>query len=233
MRKLVVFSGAGMSAESGINTFRDSDGLWEKHRVEDVASPEAWERNPELVQRFYNERRKKILNAQPNLAHCLIAELEDDFDVQVITQNIDDLHERAGSSEVLHLHGNIRLAKSSGPNAQYTTEFFPIEGDSLNLQQDLCPQGYPLRPHVVWFGEAVPAYEEALDLIQDADIFIVIGTSLVVYPVAGLVHEIPANCQAYYLDPKAAQVQLHAQFQRISKTATEGMQQLFDQLHKI
>ena len=163
----------------------------------------------------------------------IIAELEDDFDVQVITQNIDDLHERAGSSEVLHLHGNIRLAKSSGPHAQYTTEFFPIEGDSLNLQQDLCPQGYPLRPHVVWFGEAVPAYEEALDLIQDADIFIVIGTSLVVYPVAGLVHEIPANCQAYYIDPKAAQVQLPAQFQRISKTATEGMQQLFDQLHKI
>ena len=233
MRKLVVFSGAGMSAESGINTFRDSDGLWEKHRVEDVASPEAWERNPELVQRFYNERRKKNLNAQPNLAHCLIAELEDDFDVLVITQNIDDLHERAGSSEVLHLHGNIRLAKSSGPNAQYTTEFFPIEGDSLNLQQDLCPQGYPLRPHVVWFGEAVPAYEEALDLIQDADIFIVIGTSLVVYPVAGLVHEIPANCQAYYIDPKAMQAQLPAQFQRISKTATEGMQQLFDQLHQV
>lgn len=233
MRKLVVFSGAGMSAESGINTFRDSDGLWEKHRVEDVASPEAWARNPELVQRFYNERQKNILNAQPNLAHCLIAELEDDFDVQVITQNIDDLHERAGSSEVLHLHGNIRLAESSGPHAQYTTEFFPIEGDSLNLQQDLCPQGYPLRPHVVWFGEAVPAYEEALDLVQDADIFIVIGTGLMVYPVAGLVHEIPANCQAYYIDPKAAQAQLPAQFQRISKTATEGMQQLFDQLHKI
>ena len=167
------------------------------------------------------------------MAHRLIAELEDDFDVQVITQNIDDLHERAGSSEVLHLHGNIRLAKSSGPHAQYTTEFFPIEGDSLNLQQDLCPQGYPLRPHVVWFGEAVPAYEEALDLIQDADIFIVIGTSLVVYPVAGLVHEIPANCQAYYIDPKAMQVQLPAQFQRISKTATEGMQQLFDQLHQV
>ncbi|WOE30017.1 SIR2 family NAD-dependent protein deacylase [Acinetobacter towneri] len=233
MRKLMVFSGAGMSAESGINTFRDGDGLWEKHRVEDVASPEAWARNPELVQRFYNERRKNILNAQPNLAHRLIAELEDDFDVQVITQNIDDLHERAGSSEVLHLHGNIRLAKSSGPHAQYTTEFFPIEGDSLNLQQDLCPQGYPLRPHVVWFGEAVPAYEEALDLIQDADIFIVIGTSLVVYPVAGLVHEIPANCQAYYIDPKAMQAQLPAQFQRISKTATEGMQQLFDQLHQV
>lgn len=131
MRKLVVFSGAGMSAESGINTFRDSDGLWEKHRVEDVASPEAWAKNPALVQRFYNERRKNILDAQPNLAHQLIAELEDDFDVQVITQNIDDLHERAGSSEVLHLHGNIRLAKSSGPSAQYTTEFFPIQGLSL------------------------------------------------------------------------------------------------------
>ncbi|WP_419225279.1 SIR2 family NAD-dependent protein deacylase [Acinetobacter sp. A2] len=232
MRKLVVFSGAGMSAESGINTFRDSDGLWEKHRVEDVASPEAWAKNPALVQRFYNERRKNILDAQPNLAHQLIAELEDDFDVQVITQNIDDLHERAGSSEVLHLHGNIRLAKSSGPSAQYTTEFLPIQGDSLDLERDICPQGYPLRPHVVWFGEAVPAYGDAIDLVQDADIFIVIGTSLVVYPVAGLVHEIPKNCQAYYIDPKAMQAKLPVQFQRIALTATEGMQQLFKQLQQ-
>ena len=145
MPKLIVFSGAGMSAESGINTFRDSDGLWEQHRVEDVATPEAWAKNPALVQRFYNERRKNILNAQPNAAHQLIAELEQYFDVAVITQNIDDLHERAGSQQVLHLHGNIRLAKTSGPDAQTTTRFYPIEGAELDLERDVCDVGYPLR----------------------------------------------------------------------------------------
>ncbi|WP_130802554.1 SIR2 family NAD-dependent protein deacylase [Acinetobacter ihumii] len=229
MKKLVVFSGAGMSAESGIRTFRDSDGLWENYRIEDVATPEAWQRNPELVQRFYNERRKNILTAEPNLAHQYIARLEPFFDVQVITQNIDDLHERAGSSHVLHLHGNIRLAKSSGPNAQFTQEFYPIEGWELDLKHDQCPQGYPLRPHVVWFGEAVPAYEDAIDLIQDADIFIVIGSSLAVYPVAGLIHEIPAHCQAFYIDPKADYSRVPTQYQLIKKTASEGMAQLFQQ----
>lgn len=178
MPKLIVFSGAGMSAESGINTFRDSNGLWEQHRVEDVATPEAWAKNPALVQRFYNERRKNILNAQPNAAHQLIAELEQYFDVAVITQNIDDLQERAGSQQVLHLHGNIRLAKTSGPDAQTTTHFYPIEGAELDLERDVCDAGYPLRPHVVWFGEAVPAYVQAIEWVQDADIFIVIGSSL-------------------------------------------------------
>ncbi|ATO20340.1 NAD-dependent protein deacylase [Acinetobacter sp. LoGeW2-3] len=230
MKKLVVFSGAGMSAESGINTFRDSDGLWEQHRVEDVATPEAWRRDPALVQRFYNERRKKILAAQPNAAHQLIAELEDAYDVHVITQNIDDLHERAGSSKVIHLHGNIRLAKTSGPKAQYSTEFYPIEGAELDLNKHFCKDGYPLRPHVVWFGEAVPAYEEAQDCVQDADIFIVIGTSLQVYPVAGLIHEIPPNCTAYYIDPKANQQHLPPQFEKIVMTATQGMQYLKDKL---
>lgn len=226
MKKLVVFSGAGMSAESGINTFRDSDGLWEQYRIEEVATPEAWAKNPELVQRFYNARRKNILEAQPNAAHQLIAELEDDFDVHVITQNIDDLHERAGSSKVIHLHGNIRLAKTSGPNCQYTTEFYPIEGSELDLTKHFCKEGYPLRPHVVWFGEAVPAYEEARDCVQDAEIFVVIGTSLQVYPVAGLIHEIPAHCTAYYIDPKAVQQHLPVQFHKISQTATEGMKTL-------
>ena len=158
-----------MSAESGIQTFRGSDGLWEQHRIEDVATPEAWARNPEMVQRFYNQRRQNILNASPNLAHQLIAQLENRYDVQIITQNIDDLHERAGSSSVLHLHGNIRLAKSSGPNAQYTAEFYPIQGAALDLEKDKCPAGYPLRPHVVWFGEAVPAYEEARALARQAE----------------------------------------------------------------
>ncbi|HCW4878381.1 TPA: NAD-dependent deacylase, partial [Acinetobacter baumannii] len=191
MTKLVVFSGAGMSAESGIRTFRDSNGLWENYDIQQVATPEAWERNPALVQRFYNERRKNILEAQPNEAHQYIAKLQDHYDVQVITQNIDDLHERAGNQNVLHLHGNIRLAKSSGPDAQYTTQFYEVNGWKLDLEQDFCPDGYPLRPHVVWFGEAVPAYEEAIRLVQSADIFIVIGSTLSVYPVAALVHEIP------------------------------------------
>ncbi|WDE17277.1 NAD-dependent deacylase [Acinetobacter schindleri] len=226
MKKLVVFSGAGMSAESGINTFRDSDGLWEQHRVEDVATPEAWRRDPELVQRFYNERRKKILAAQPNAAHQLIAELEVAYDIHVITQNIDDLHERAGSSKVIHLHGNIRLAKTSGPKAQYTAEFYPIDGAELDLNKHLCKDGYPLRPHVVWFGEAVPAYAEAQDCVRDTDIFIVIGTSLQVYPVAGLIHEISSNCSAYYIDPKANQQHSPPQFEKIAMTATQGMQNI-------
>ena len=195
MKKLVVFSGAGMSAESGINTFRDSDGLWEQYRIEDVATPQAWARDPQLVQRFYNARRKNILEAEPNTAHLQIAQLQQDYDVHVITQNIDDLHERAGSSKVIHLHGNIRLAKTSGPDAQSTTQFYPVEETELDLNKHFCTAGYPLRPHVVWFGEAVPAYAEAQSCVQDADIFVVIGTSLQVYPVAGLIHDIP-TCQA-------------------------------------
>lgn len=232
MKKLVVFSGAGMSAESGINTFRDSDGLWEQYRIEDVATPQAWARDPQLVQRFYNARRKNILEAEPNTAHLQIAQLQQDYDVHVITQNIDDLHERAGSSKVIHLHGNIRLAKTSGPDAQSTTEFYPVEETDLDLNKHFCTAGYPLRPHVVWFGEAVPAYAEAQNCVQDADIFVVIGTSLQVYPVAGLIHDIPASCQAYYIDPRADQQQLPVQFHKITQTATHGMQQLIQLLEK-
>ncbi|NLZ87241.1 MAG: NAD-dependent deacylase [Gammaproteobacteria bacterium] len=232
MKKLVVFSGAGMSAESGINTFRDSDGLWEQYRIEDVATPQAWARDPQLVQCFYNARRKNILEAEPNTAHLQIAQLQQDYDVHVITQNIDDLHERAGSSKVIHLHGNIRLAKTSGPDAQSTTEFYPVEETDLDLNKHFCTAGYPLRPHVVWFGEAVPAYAEAQSCVQDADIFVVIGTSLQVYPVAGLIHDIPVSCQAYYIDPKADQQQLPVQFHKITQTATHGMQQLIQLLEK-
>jgi NAD-dependent deacetylase len=230
MQKLVVFSGAGMSAESGIQTFRDHDGLWENYKIEEVATPEAWARNPELVQDFYNQRRKHILQAQPNHAHQLIAQLQQHYHVNVITQNIDDLHERAGNDNVLHLHGNIRYAKSTGPNAEYAKELYPIEGWQLNLTTDLCPAGYPLRPHVVWFGEAVPAYAEAQAIVQKADIFIVIGSSLEVYPVAGLVHDIPPACTAYYIDPKAHRQSMPQQYQLIAKTATEGMQQVFNLL---
>lgn len=230
MTKLVVFSGAGMSAESGIRTFRDSNGLWENYDIQQVATPEAWERNPALVQRFYNERRKNILEAQPNEAHQYIAKLQDYYDVQVITQNIDDLHERAGNQNVLHLHGNIRLAKSSGPDAQYTTQFYEVNGWKLDLEQDFCPNGYPLRPHVVWFGEAVPAYEEAIRLVQSADIFIVIGSTLSVYPVAALVHEIPHYTKAYYIDPQADHSRVPPQYKLLNMTATEGMHELFNQL---
>ncbi|MCO8092097.1 SIR2 family NAD-dependent protein deacylase [Acinetobacter pseudolwoffii] len=232
MKKLVVFSGAGMSAESGINTFRDSDGLWEQYRIEDVATPQAWARDPQLVQCFYNARRKNILEAEPNTAHLQIAQLQQDYDVHVITQNIDDLHERAGSSKVIHLHGNIRLAKTSGPDAQSTTEFYPVEETDLDLNKHFCTAGYPLRPHVVWFGEAVPAYAEAQNCVQDADIFVVIGTSLQVYPVAGLIHDIPVSCQAYYIDPRADQQQLPVQFHKITQTATDGVQQLIQLLEK-
>ncbi|EHU2105959.1 SIR2 family NAD-dependent protein deacylase [Acinetobacter baumannii] len=230
MTKLVVFSGAGMSAESGISTFRDSNGLWENYDIQQVATPEAWERNPALVQRFYNERRKNILEAQPNEAHQYIAKLQDYYDVQVITQNIDDLHECAGSQNVLHLHGNIRLAKSSGPDAQYTTQFYEVNGWKLDLEQDFCRDGYPLRPHVVWFGEAVPAYEEAIRLVQSADIFIVIGSTLSVYPVAALVHEIPHYTKAYYIDPQADHSRVPPQYKLLNMTATEGMHELFNQL---
>lgn len=226
----MVFSGAGMSAESGISTFRDSNGLWENYDIQQVATPEAWERNPALVQRFYNERRKNILEARPNEAHQYIAKLQDHYDVQVITQNIDDLHERAGSQNVLHLHGNIRLAKSSGPDAQYTTQFYEVNGWKLDLEQDFCPDGYPLRPHVVWFGEAVPAYEEAIRLVQSADIFIVIGSTLSVYPVAALVHEIPHYTKAYYIDPQADHSRVPPQYKLLNMTATEGMHELFNQL---
>lgn len=235
MKNIVIFSGAGMSAESGIHTFRDSNGLWENYDIQEVATPEAWVKNPQLVQRFYNERRKNILNAVPNVAHRLIAQLEDNNDlaVSVITQNIDDLHERAGSSQVLHLHGNIRLAKTSGPNAQFSDEFYEIDGTKLDLEQDLCPQGYPLRPHVVWFGEAVPAYEEAAEIIQTADIFIVIGSTLSVYPVAGLIHETPTHCDAYYIDPQADHSRVPSQYTCLKMTATEGMKYLNKNLQRI
>lgn len=230
MTKLVVFSGAGMSAESGISTFRDSNGLWENYDIQQVATPEAWQRDPALVQRFYNERRKNILEAKPNEAHQYIAKLQDYFDVQVITQNIDDLHERAGSSNVLHLHGNIRLAKSSGPNAQFTTQFYDINGWKLDLEQDFSPDGYPLRPHVVWFGEAVPAYDEAIQLVQSADIFIVIGSTLSVYPVAALVHEISDQCKAYYIDLNADHLRVPHRYELLKMSATQGMHKLFENL---
>lgn len=220
MKKLVVFSGAGMSAESGIQTFRAADGLWEQYKVEEVATPEAWRANPELVTRFYNERRKQILEVEPNTAHYMIAAMEEWADVTVITQNIDDLHERAGSSKVLHLHGNIRYAKSSGPNQEKA--YFPIEGWELRAS-DLCPEGYRLRPHVVWFGEAVPAYDSAALVLESADILLVIGTSLQVYPAAGLIHVARSASLKILIDPNAADLHVPSDFVKIGGSATEGM----------
>jgi NAD-dependent deacetylase len=227
MQKIVVFSGAGMSAESGIQTFRDNGGLWEQYRVEDVATPEAWELDPELVTRFYNQRRKQIIETNPNEAHVAIQRLESMYNVTVITQNIDDLHERAGSKKVLHLHGNIRFSKSSGPNQENT--YYPILGWELSAE-DRCPDGYRLRPHVVWFGEEVPLLEAAAAIISTADLLIIIGTSLRVYPAAGLIREVSKHSTVYLIDPKADTMCLPNGIHAITDTAVGGMSVLYKQL---
>jgi NAD-dependent deacetylase len=227
MKKVIIFSGSGMSAESGISTFRDSGGLWEQYRIEDVATPEAWKRDPAMVQEFYNLRRKQIIECQPNQAHMLIAQLEEKYDVTVITQNIDDLHERAGSSDVLHLHGNIRLSKSSGPTAE--NAYYPIDGWELKTS-DLCPEGYALRPHVVWFGEEVPMYEVAMHSIAEADIFVVVGTSLQVYPAAGLIHYAINAESRYLIDPNAEELKVPSSFRVIARNAVEGITALLEEL---
>lgn len=227
--KIVFFSGAGMSAESGINTFRDSGGLWEQYNIYEVATPEAWAKDPDLVTDFYNMRRKAIMETLPNEAHNAIAELENLADVHVVTQNIDDLHERAGSSKVLHLHGNIRYSKSSGPNQERA--YYSIGGWELT-KNDLCPDGYRLRPHVVWFGEAVPAYDDAAQIIENADIFIVIGTSLQVYPAAGLVNYARNTQLNFLIDPNAHEISGSGQFTVVNKKATEGIHDVIKAIKK-
>lgn len=223
LKKLVVLSGAGISAESGIDTFRSINGLWANHRIEDVASPEAWKRNPSLVQEFYNARRKQILEVNPNQAHLFLAELENHFDVQIVTQNIDDLHERAGSTNVLHLHGNIRFSKSSGPKQE--KKYYRIEGWELK-STDLCDDAYPLRPHVVWFGEAVPEFERAAEICKNADILLVIGTSLQVYPAASLAFLSNKSCLKMIVDPHTLDIQDTDAFLHIKHTAVESIQKL-------
>ena len=222
-QKIVVLSGAGISAESGISTFRDSNGLWENYRIEEVATPEAWNANPELVQRFYNERRKQVIESLPNPAHRFFHELESSYEVVVITQNIDDLHERGGSKNVIHLHGNIRYSKSSGPNRE--AKYYPIEGWELSLN-DLCDDGYSLRPHVVWFGEAVPEMDRAVETLADADYLIVIGTSLNVYPAAGLIHYVSNSCKKIIVDPKAKELNVDSIFTVLAKSAVESVPDL-------
>lgn len=201
MKKIVVLSGAGVSTESGIRTFRDTGGLWEEYSIEEVATPQAWHRNMELVQRFYNERRKQMHEVQPNPAHIAIAELEQHFDVHVITQNVDNLHERAGSSKVVHLHGELSKSRSSvDPELIYD-----IDGWEIKMGE-LCEKGSQLRPHIVWFGEMVPELENAAHITQTADILIVVGTSLNVYPAAGLIHYAPYDALKFLIDPNELEV---------------------------
>jgi NAD-dependent deacetylase len=221
--KIVILTGAGISAESGLGTFRDSGGLWERFKIEDVATPEAWLKNPELVLNFYNERRKLNLLAQPNLAHFSLVELEKYFDVNIITQNIDDLHERAGSTNVLHLHGEILKAKTS----ELSTDYIYIEGD-INIG-DLGADGKQLRPHVVWFGEAVPMLDKAIEVVQQADVFIVIGTSLNVYPAANLIHYAKPNIPTYIIDPNEIK-SLPKNFTFFKTNATDGVPELVEKL---
>ena len=225
MEKVVVFTGAGISAESGIKTFRDSDGLWEEYDIMDVATPKAWNKSPELVLEFYNKRKAQIKAAIPNLAHNLVTTLEDNFEVYVITQNIDDLHERAGSSNVLHLHGIITKSQSSkDKNLIYDVGF-----DDINIG-DKCELGSQLRPHIVWFGEDVPNMDEAYELVADADIFVIIGTSLNVHPAADLINHTPSNSKKYLIDPNEIRVADTDNLIIIKEKATTGMHQLIKKL---
>lgn len=225
MKKLVILTGAGMSAESGIRTFRDSDGLWEEYRIEDVCTPEAWERDPKLVNDFYNARRKQLYEAQPNAGHYGLADLERDYDTHIITQNIDDLHERAGSTRVLHLHGELKKVRSSAnPDLVY-----PLDGWELKFGSK-APDGSLLRPHVVWFGEAVPNIEPAIDLVRQADIFVIIGTSLAVYPAANLLYYVPAGCRVLLIDPKVPQSVCDSNIEFIETGASEGVRILKEKL---
>ena len=215
-KKMVVLSGAGISAESGVKTFRDSNGLWENHRIEDVASFEGFQKNPQMVLDFYNARRKQLREVEPNNAHLILAEFEAFFDVEIITQNVDDLHERAGSTKITHLHGELLKVRPIDSE----TEILQWEED-LNVG-DCNAKGIQLRPHIVWFGEMVPEMEKAIKLTAEADIFLIIGTSMQVYPAAGLIDYVPANCEIFVIDPNLENS--YAKYENFFKTsATEGV----------
>lgn len=226
-KKLVVLTGAGISAESGIKTFRDSDGLWEGHNVMDVATPEGWRKNPALVLDFYNQRRKQLKEVTPNAAHLILAQLQNDFDVHIITQNVDDLHERAGSQKVLHLHGELLKVRST-VDYNYIVDW----KDDLSFE-DVDPNNHQLRPHIVWFGEEVPALEQAIEITEIADYFAVIGTSLQVYPAAGLIDFTKSNTPIFYLDPKPIKIpNLRNELHVIADNASTGMIQLQNMLQE-
>lgn len=226
MKKIVVLTGAGISAESGIKTFRDSGGLWEQYPVEEVASIDGWHRNPDLVQRFYNERRRQLEKAEPNAGHKGLVEMEKDYDVHIITQNVDDLHERAGSTKILHLHGLLTQARSSkNPAGIIDIGYRDI------LIEERASDGSPLRPNIVWFGEAVPAMEEAADIASYADIFAVIGSSLNVYPAAGLIHYVAMTTPVFIIDPKPVAVYTHHKVDYIAEGAGRGVAILAERLN--
>jgi NAD-dependent deacetylase len=225
MKKLVVLTGSGISAESGIRTFREMGGLWEEYDVHEVASPQAWANDMDLVLRFYNERRKKLLEAKPNAGHMGLAELEQYFDLEIITQNIDDLHERAGSSKVLHLHGELKKVRST----QDPSLVYELDGWELK-KGDTCEKGSQLRPHIVWFGESVPLIEDAVEITQTADAYAVIGTSLLVYPAAGLVDYVPAGVPIYLIDPNEIPVPRHREVDFIKEKASSGLPVLKEKL---
>ncbi len=219
-KKLVISTGAGMSAESGIKTFRDAGGLWENHNVMDVASHDGYLRNPALIHEFYNARRRELLKAEPNTGHLGLVELERDYDVYVITQNVDDLHERAGSKNVLHLHGELMKVRAVDDESKVYT----LKPDALATTPDTVIDGHRVRPHIVFFQEAVPNIEPAIELVQEADVFVVIGTSLAVYPAAGLLHYVRPGVPVYYIDPNPAQVP--AGVTVIPLPATQGVARL-------
>lgn len=223
MKNAVVLTGAGISAESGIKTFRDSDGLWEGHDVMEVASPEGWHRNRDLVLDFYNQRRRQLHEVNPNAAHKALVELEKHYNVYVITQNVDDLHERAGSSNVLHLHGELFKARSVR-NPELIVEW---KGDLV--PGDLAADGAQLRPHIVWFGEAVPELERAAETVSRADVLLIVGTSMVVYPAAGLMHYAPADCPVYYIDPRPS-LKASGNLHVIAEKAGKGVPELIEKL---
>jgi len=226
-KKLVIFSGAGVSAESGLKTFRDTGGLWEEFRIEDVATPEAWAANPALVTEFYNLRRKQVMEAQPNDAHKLLADLESRYDITIITQNIDDLHERAGSKKVLHLHGEIMKVRSS----MYPELIYPIDKWEIKIGE-MCERGSQLRPHIVWFGEMVPEMDNAIGIAAEADLFVVIGTSLNVYPAAGILNYVKPSAQKWLIDPGDFNLDYVINLKHIKKVASEGMKVLASELNK-
>lgn len=218
MKRLVILTGAGMSSESGIKTFRDSNGLWEEYEVTKVATPEAWYENRDLVLRFYNERRHQLETCKPNAGHTGLALLEKHFSVQIITQNIDNLHERAGSTKILHLHGELTKARSStDPSLIYDIGYKDINPG------DRCVKGSQLRPHIVWFGEAVPMMDEAIELTSEADIFVVIGSSLIVYPAAGLINYAPKKASLWLIDPKDVSIPVSRNVNVIKETASVGV----------
>lgn len=226
MKNLVILTGAGMSAESGISTFRDSDGLWERYPVEQVATPEGYAANPKLVIDFYNERRKQLLEVKPNRGHELLAKLEQNFNVTIITQNVDNLHERAGSTHVVHLHGELTKVTSSYQpnNPNYIKELKPEQYEVK--MGDTAEDGSQLRPFIVWFGEAVPMIETAIHYTEQADIFVIIGTSLNVYPAAGLLNYVPYGVPVYLIDPKEVKINSGRQVNVIRKGASEGVYEL-------